>query len=103
MSPKSLAIGSVIVGIFPFTVALFATWIAQFCGIELSEANPADCIVLGFQIGGFLYGMFVFAWMSMLSLGIMIWGLLFSLVWAIIRKRKAKQYKEDLFPTKSHE
>lgn len=83
--------GSVLVGVFPLAVALLATWIAQLCGVELNEANPPDCMVLGIQIGGLLYGMFVFAWMGMFTFGLMIWGLMISLIWAIMRKRKTKQ------------
>ncbi len=85
MTPIVLAVISVIIGIFPLLVAGVALIVAAACGCELSEAGPQPCLFLGKDIGDILADMFVFAWMTLLTGGVGVAGVIGSVVWALQR------------------
>lgn len=84
MTPFYLAVLSILIGPFPIFIALLATLIAKICGCTLNEGSAEKCIVLGVDISGFLYGMFMFAWLAMFTMGLMFIGLMTSAVWALM-------------------
>ena len=83
MTPFSLAMWSILIGVSPLLVALLASMIANMLGCELNEANAPKCMFLGINIGDILYGMFVFAWLGMLTIGLAFIGVIVSIFWAI--------------------
>ena len=83
MTPGRLALLSVVVGVFPLAVAALGSLIAHLKGCRLSEAAAEPCYVLGIDISGLLYTMFMFAWLTMFTGGIAVIGLMVSGIWAL--------------------
>ncbi|AZZ91566.1 hypothetical protein EUZ85_12860 [Hahella sp. KA22] len=84
MTPLSLAILSIVVGIFPLLVASLAKAIARSLGGSLSEADCESCMLFGRDISPILYRMFVFAWLSMFTLGLGMLGVMGAIAWALL-------------------
>lgn len=85
MNPLKLAVLSISIGVFPLLIALLASLIARACGCTLNEADPHACMLLGKDVGGLLYSMFVFGWFGMLTVPAGAIGLLASAVWAVLK------------------
>ena len=81
MTPKSLALISIIAGIFPLLVMMLGLVLAKILGCQIDESKPHKCIFFGSDIGRFLYGSFVFAWLALVTGPIGIIGLIASGVW----------------------
>ena len=84
MTPGSLAVLSIIVGVFPLLVSMAAGGIAQIKGCRLDEGRAEPCYLCGRDISGLLYAMFMCAWLAMFTLGLMIIGLSTAGVWALL-------------------
>lgn len=52
----------------PILSVLLAGFIADLIGATLNESEAHPSIVMGFDIGGILYSMFVFGWFAMVTL-----------------------------------
>lgn len=85
MTPLRLVLISVVFGLFPLLIALLAILIANLCGCRLDEAEAGKCVVFGKDIGGLLYGMFVFGWMGMITGGIGVLGVMAGAIWGLLR------------------
>ena len=81
MTPKLLALFSIAVAIFPLLVMLFGLGLAKILGCQVDESCPHKCMFLGRDIGQFLYGTFVFAWLALVTGPIGALGLIGSGVW----------------------
>jgi hypothetical protein len=81
MTPKTLALISIVVGIFPVLVMLLGRLLAKILGCHVDEASPHRCLFFGRDIGGFLYGTFVFAWLALVTGPLAALGVTASVIW----------------------
>lgn len=81
MTPKILALLSVTIGIFPLLVMLLGLGLARILGCQVDEGRPHKCLFCGRDIGRFLYGTYVFAWLGLVTGPIGILGVIASVVW----------------------
>lgn len=54
--------------LLPFLPVFLATSLAALLGCELHEGGARECSVLGLDIGGFLYPLFMSGWFALLTL-----------------------------------
>jgi len=52
----------------PVLSVLIAMGVAKITGAALDEGNTHPCLVLGVDIGGLLYSMFVVGWIGLITL-----------------------------------
>ena len=85
----------VLIGIAPMLSALAAEVIARLNGCELNEGASHPCEMLGLELGGTLYNMFVMGWLALATIPLAAIGLLLWLVVLVVaiivhRVRKSK-------------
>lgn len=85
MTPLKLALIFILIGLLPFVAVSLAIAIASLCGTELSAAGAQPCIILGRDISGVLYAMFMSGWLVLFTGGVAVWGLLGTGLWALLR------------------
>lgn len=83
LTPGTLAVLSIAVGISPLLVAVAGSAMAKACGGTIDARGPQNCFILGIDIGPVLYAMFMCHWLLLITGGIAVWGLLISGVWAL--------------------
>ncbi|MCC5956924.1 MAG: hypothetical protein JJU07_12535 [Natronohydrobacter sp.] len=79
----------VLIAAAPVLSGLLASEIASSHECRLNEARAHSCLVLGIDVGGLLYVMFVMTWFGMLTLPIgamALSGLIIALVLHLIRR-----------------
>jgi hypothetical protein len=76
----------------PIFSVLLAGFIADLTGSTLNESGAHPFIILGFDIGGLLYSMFVFGWFAMLTLPT---GGLALLIFSFLRPPITRQSDES--------
>ena len=81
MTPKTLALISIAVGVFPMAIAMFGMVLAKILGCHVDEGNKHECMFCGRDIGGFLYGAFMFFWLELIAMPIGIIGVISSAIW----------------------
>lgn len=81
--------------LLPFLPVLFATSVAGLLGCELHEGGARECSILGLDIGGALYPLFMSGWFALFTLPLLAMMLL---VWMLLeggslwrRKRRARK------------
>lgn len=81
--------------LLPFLPVLFATSAAGLLGCELHEGGARECSILGLDIGGLLYPLFMSGWFALFTLPLLA---LMLLVWMFLeggslwrRKRRARK------------
>lgn len=67
ISPVLVYVAIALFAIAPLIPALLASGIAAATGTRLNEADAQPCIVLGRDISGMLYGMFMMGWFGMFT------------------------------------
>lgn len=84
-SPKRLAWGSVILGIFPLLISGLSAVVAKSIGGSLHEGGYENCNVFGLDVGRVLYAMYVSVWLTIFTGGIAFFGLIAALIWTLSR------------------
>ncbi|MCW5723816.1 MAG: hypothetical protein KIS81_02545 [Maricaulaceae bacterium] len=75
---------SVIFGISPILLVLLSSWIAQVNDCQLHEGFANTCSVLGMDMGGTLYGMFVAGWFAFYTIPLGLIGAVLGLIAFIV-------------------
>ena len=52
----------------PIASVLIAASIAKLAGADVDEGRSHPCVILGIDIGGLLYSMFVLGWLGLITL-----------------------------------
>ena len=84
LSPGKLALFSLVLGPAPLLLAVIASAVAKLIGGELDASRARECKVLGVDIGGILYFMFMAHWLTIFTGGLAILGLIASGIWALV-------------------
>ncbi len=81
--------------LLPFLPVLFATSLAGLLGCELHEGGARTCSILGLDIGGLLYPLFMSGWFALFTLPLLA---LMLIVWLFLEggsrwraKRRARK------------
>ena len=82
--PVTVGVCSIVLGISPLALAFLASSFASLNNCQLHEGFANPCHVLGIDIGGFLYSLFVLGWFTLLSIPLGAVGLLISVVWFLV-------------------
>ena len=77
-------LAAVVIGLIPIFAVLAATLIAGIAGCDVNEGSANTCILLGADIGGTLYTMFVMGWLGLISLPIAALGAVGLLILGLI-------------------
>ena len=77
-------LAAVVIGLIPIFSVLAATLIAGIAGCDLNEGSINTCMVLGADIGGTLYTMFVMGWLGLISLPLAAFAVLGLLILGLI-------------------
>lgn len=67
ISPVLVYVAIALVAVAPLIPVLLASAIASATGTRLNEAQAQPCIVLGKDISGLLYSMFMMGWFGMFT------------------------------------
>ena len=89
-----LMIASVVYAILPILSVLVASALATIGGCDVNEGSAQACMLLGMDIGGLLYTLFVSGWFAFITVPQGFVGLVIGLLGYIISKvalaRRAK-------------
>lgn len=77
-------IAALVIGLLPIFSVLIASFAANAFGCDLNEGSIHACVVMGADIGGTLYTMFVMGWLGLISLPIAAFGVLGLLILGLI-------------------
>ena len=89
---RKLLLLAIAVCILPVLSVAAASAMASFNGCVLNEGDAHSCMVLGVDVGGALYAMFVSGWFAMLTLPV---AATIALAWIVaeavrvVRRRKS--------------
>ena len=72
----------------PIISVLIASYVSNNCGCTLNEGSVHPCQLFGYEIGGLLYSMFVFGWLSLATIPIGLMLLLALTIFSIINYKK---------------
>lgn len=86
MSPAGLACFSIVFGISPFALAILGAGLARITGGNVTAAGAENCKVLGMNLNGLVYALFMSYWLVFFTGGIAVFGLIGSGIWAIFSK-----------------
>lgn len=85
--------------LLPFLPVFFATSLAGLLGCELHEGGARACSILGLDIGGVLYPLFMSGWFALFTLPVLA---LMLLVWLLLEggslwrtKRRARKLQRS--------
>jgi len=85
MSPSDLAYFSIVFGISPFALAILGLGLARVTGGTVTAAGAENCKVLGMNMNGLVYTLFMSYWLVFFTGGIAVFGLIGSGIWAIFQ------------------
>lgn len=85
MTPGSLALLSLFVGVLPFIVAIMGAGLAKILGGHVDASGARDCFLFGFDLNNLVYGLFMSYWGVFLTGGLAMFGLMGSGIWAVLR------------------
>lgn len=86
MTPGSLALLSLGVGILPLGVSALGAGLAKILGGRFDANGAKDCFFLGLDLNNFAYALFMSYWAVFLTGGLAAFGLIGSGIWAIFDK-----------------
>lgn len=84
LTPASLALSSIAIGILPLLLSGLGVVLAKISGGSVDARGPQNCSVWGVQLGGLVYTLFISYWLMLFTVGLMVLGLIISAVWAVI-------------------
>ena len=85
LSPGSLALYSIVIGVAPLLLSLLSSTIARAIGGTVNASQARDCVFLGLDLDGLLYTLFMSYMLIYLTGGLAVLGLLVSGVWVMVR------------------
>jgi len=85
MSPKRLALYSLIIGPTPFIFPLLAKLICKLTGGSVDASQVSGCVFMGLNLNGLVYTLFMSYWLVLLTGGIATFGLMSSGIWALVK------------------
>lgn len=83
VTPGRLAIYSLIIGVSPLFISALGILLAKLVGGSVDARGPQNCRVMGLEIGGLVYGLFMSYWLTLFTVGLAFAGLLVSAIWVI--------------------
>lgn len=83
MTPSRLAYFSILFGISPFALAILGAGLARITGGNVTAAGAENCKVLGIDLNGLVYALFMSYWLVFFTGGLAVFGLIGSGIWAI--------------------
>ncbi len=97
-----LFIGGILFAIFPILSVLAASGLSTIGGCELNEGDVNACSVLGIEMGGLLYTMFVMGWFALVTLPygglVAVIGLILYVIAKIVLRRRKNRVNEPQVP-----
>ncbi len=88
-----ILVGIIAVAAAPVMSVAVASGIASANGCKLNEADAHPCVLLGFDWGGVLYGMFVMAWFAIATVPL---GGLALILWIVTAIVMYVRYRKQL-------
>lgn len=85
LTPASLALYSVIFGIAPMSLSMLGIILAKLAGGTVDARGAENCTIKGVDLGNLVYTLFMSYWLMLFTSGLMILGLLVSVVWVVFR------------------
>jgi hypothetical protein len=88
--------------LLPLVALIVAAALAGLMGCELNEGVTQPCVIAGFDLGGFLSGLFVSGWLALITLPLLMCLLaLWAFVeggshWRKRRKERKAEYKDAI-------
>lgn len=91
-------VAGIVFAFLPVLGVLLASGVATLGGCDLNEGSVNACVVLGMDMGGTLYVLFVMGWYALVTLplgmGVAAIGLLLAIIGFIMRLFKKKPINE---------
>tara|TARA_B100000745_G_C20108501_1_gene379389 strand:- start:870 stop:1187 length:318 start_codon:yes stop_codon:yes gene_type:complete len=89
----------ILFGVAPILSVLFASGIASVGGCALNEGSTNACSVVGIELGGMLYIMFVAGWFALMTLplafgALILWSIILLIRFFVLRSRKKREEGE---------
>ena len=84
LSPGSLALYSVAIGVSPMILSVLGVGLAKLLGGSVDARGPQNCSVKGVELGGLVYTLFMSYWLMFFTAGVMVLGLIASSIWAVL-------------------
>lgn len=83
-TPAGLAVLSILFGVAPFLLTVFAVVLARLLGGSVNASGANNCLLLGFNLNAFVHSLFMSYWLVLFTGGIAIFGLIGSGIWALL-------------------
>ncbi len=83
MSPRRLALYSLIIGPAPLLLPMLAKIICKLTGGTVNASQASGCVLLGFNFNPFVHSLFMSYMLGLLAMGIAFLGLMTSAIWAL--------------------
>jgi len=85
LGPGNLALFSLLFGPAPLLISAFASVVARLIGGTVDASQARHCIVLGVDLGGIIYTLFMAYMLVYVTAGLALPGLLASGIWALVK------------------